>query len=402
MCYLTASEGLQPAPRASLILNSNMTELRGRVTETFHALYGAPPTHLVRAPGRVNLIGEHTDYNEGFVLPMAIDRAIWIALRPRTDRHIKLYSLDFANEFTFSLDQITYNKEGWGKYVKGMAWVLHNNGYQLTGWEGVIVGDIPIGAGLSSSAALELAAAGAFAAASGFTWEPTRMAQLAQVSENSWIRVKSGIMDQLVCANGKEGHTLFIDCRNLEMTPVPIPSEASVMILDTGTRRELADSEYNNRRRDCAVAAAKLDLHSLRDAKLKDLQNSQLDPVLLKRARHVISENARVLAAVTALQSGDLAELGNLLNVSHASLRDDFEVSRPELDQMVSLAQAHPHCYGARLTGAGFGGCVVALVRRGTETGFNERVAVEYLAATDLKAEIYTVNAADGAEIINL
>ncbi len=377
-----------------------MSELWDRVTETFTALYGGPPTHLVRAPGRVNLIGEHTDYNEGFVLPMAIDRAIWIALRPRPDRHIKLYSLDFANEFTFSLDRITYSQEGWGKYIKGIAWVLHNNGYQLSGWEGVIVGDIPIGAGLSSSAALELAAAAAFAAASGFAWEPTSMAKLAQVSENSWIRVKSGIMDQLVCANGKQGHALFIDCRNLEMTPITLPPEASVLILDTSTRRELADSEYNKRRRDCAVAAAKLGLSALRDAKLEDLSNPQLDPVLPKRARHVITENARVLAAVTALQSGNLAELGNLLNASHASLRDDFEVSRSELDQMVALAEAHPDCYGARLTGAGFGGCVVALVRRGAEKEFSERVAAGYLAATGLNAEIYAVNAADGVQII--
>ncbi|MEX1071482.1 MAG: galactokinase [Anaerolineales bacterium] len=377
-----------------------MTELRERITETFHAVYGAPPTHLVRAPGRVNLIGEHTDYNEGFVLPMAIDRSIWIALRPRNDREVKLYSLDFANEFSFNLDQITYNKEGWGKYIKGIAWVLHNNGYQINGWEGVIAGDIPIGAGLSSSAALELVAAGAFAAASGFAWEPTRMAQLAQVSENSWIRVRSGIMDQLVCAHGKQGHALLIDCRNLEMTPYSIPADVSVMILDTSTRRELTDTAYNDRRRECAVAAAKLGARVLRDAKLQDLANSQLDPVLLKRARHVLTENARVLDAVAALKQGNLAEFGTLLNASHASLRDDFEVSRPELDQMAAIAQSHADCYGARLTGAGFGGCVVGLVRRGAETEFSQRVAVEYMAATGLKAEIYAVNAMDGVEII--
>src|SRR5215213_4256792 len=246
--------------------------LRSAVVRAFEERFGEPPAWVARAPGRVNLIGEHTDYNDGFVLPMAIDRAVWIALRPRADRHVEVHSLDFNETGSFSLAQLGGCEGGWIEYVRGMAWALEKKDRKLPGWEGVTAGDVPIGAGLSSSAAMELATARAFAAVSGFAWDTREMALLAQKAENGWVGVHCGVMDQMISAAGEAGHALLIDCRSLETRPVPLPPGTSVVILDTATRRGLVDSAYNERRRATANAAAALEVPALRDVSVRGLE----------------------------------------------------------------------------------------------------------------------------------
>jgi galactokinase len=265
----------------------------------------------------------------------------------------------------------------------------------------VAAGDVPIGAGLSSSAALELAAARAFAALGGMPWEAREMALAAQRAENEWIGVQCGIMDQMISASGEEGHALLIDCRSLETKSVPIPAETAVVILDTSTRRGLVDSAYNDRRAHCELAAEALGVRALRDVDLATFESraDELEPLIRRRARHVITENERTLKAAAALERGDADEMGRLMNASHASLRDDFEVSRRELDVMVEQAQAHPACHGARMTGAGFGGCAVALVRRADAGDFARAVAAAYTRETGLTPRIYVCSATAGASV---
>lgn len=366
--------------------------------QAFMARFGEAPRQLVRAPGRVNLIGEHTDYNDGFVLPLAIERAVWIALRPRNDRRVQLFSLEFYSEGHFELDRLE-KVSGWLEYPKGVAWALQEAGLELRGFDGVLSGDVPRGAGLSSSAALELAAAKAFHAVSGFAWEPARMAQLAQRAENRWVGVNCGIMDQLISAAGVAGHALLIDCRSLELTPVPLPPGSKVVILDTATRRGLVDSAYNERRRQCEAAARFFGVAALRDVSLAQFSAAaaRLEPVMAKRARHVISENERTLQAAEAMRQGDSARLGQLMNNSHTSLRDDFEVSSAALNTMVELAQAHPGCFGARMTGAGFGGCAVALVAEPQMTAFVAEVTAHYQQRTGLTPQVTVTTASQGA-----
>lgn len=376
--------------------------LPDRVIEWFEQRFGEPPALLVRAPGRVNLIGEHTDYNDGFVLPLAIDRATWIALRPHPRRWVRVYSLDFRETAEFSLDQFVDEGRGWTEYVKGIAWVLQEAGFTLRGWEGVMAGDVPIGAGLSSSASLELATARAFEAVSSWKWDAAQMALLAQRAENKWVGVNCGIMDQMISAAGKKDHALLIDCRTLQSEAVPLPPETAVIILDTTTRRGLVDSAYNERRIQCETAAHHFGVKALRDVSLAELHahTSQLTPVTYRRAHHVISENERTLQATAAMHQQDAAALGQLMNASHASLRDDFEVSSPALNTIVGIAQNQPGCYGARMTGAGFGGCAVALVHTHTAPQFADAVSAAYQAATTLQPHIYICQATDGASII--
>lgn len=373
------------------------------VVQRFVTLFSERPSILVRAPGRVNLIGEHTDYNDGFVLPMAIDRAVWIALRPRGDRRLLLYSNDFSETAEFELAALQRANGGWGEYVKGVAHVLLDSGYPLAGWEGVIGGDVPIGAGLSSSAALEMATARAFASIGGWHWDARAMAIVGRRAENEWIGVNSGIMDQMISAGGQAGNALLIDCLSLHTEAVPLPPGVSVVILDTMTRRGLVDSEYNDRRMQCEEAATVLDVPALRDADLMLLarRSDALDPVLKRRARHVISENQRTLEAAAAMREGDVVALGRLMNESHASMRDDFEISRPEMDRMVDLAQSRPECYGARMTGGGFGGAAVALVRAERASLFAVTVSAAYQQATGLVPKVYICAASDGASVVD-
>jgi galactokinase len=375
--------------------------LQSRVIEEFTQRFGSPPGAIVRAPGRVNLIGEHTDYNDGFVLPMAIDRAIWIALRPRPDRQVLTYSLDFAESAEFALDQLE-KQAGWLEYLKGVAWALQEAGYSLTGFDAVVAGDVPIGAGLSSSAAWELAAARAFAVTSGFEWNAATMALLGQRAENKWVGMNCGIMDQMISAAGKADHALLIDCRSLETQVVPLPPETVVVVLDTTTRRGLVDSAYNERRSQCETAAQFFGVKALRDVTLEQLNDKrdQIDRVVYRRARHVIGENDRTLLAVDAMKHGEAIEMGQLMQLSHMSLRDDFEVSSRELNIMVECAENQAGCYGARMTGAGFGGCAVALVRQDAAEAFSVGVAGEYKTATGLTPNVYICTATNGAEVV--
>ena len=375
--------------------------LQDRITTEFIQRFGAPPTTIVRAPGRVNLIGEHTDYNDGFVLPMAIDRAMWIALRPRADRTISAYSLDMRETVEFDLDRFE-KQSGWGEYLKGVAWALIDAGFEVRGWEGVIAGDVPIGAGLSSSAAWELAAARAFASVAGFEWHAPRMALLGQRAENKWVGVNCGIMDQMISAAGKADHALLIDCRSLESQTVPLPPNTVVIVLDTATRRGLVDSAYNERRSQCEAAARFFNVKALRDVSVEQFnaRADELDSITRRRARHVVTEDDRTLRAVEAMRRGDAVELGQLMNASHVSLRDDFEVSSHELNVMAEVAQRHSGCYGARMTGAGFGGCAVALVRAEAVRDFVHGVSTDYRAATGRTPSIYVCRATNGAEVI--
>ena len=364
-----------------------------RAIDGFRARFGREPELVVTSPGRVNLIGEHTDYNDGFVLPMAIDRATVIAASRRTDRRVVAVSEGFG-ESAFSLDDLERSEPAWIEYVKGVAWAI--GPASLDGWDGFITSDIPLGASLSSSAALEVGALRVFSALGGLDWNPVVAAMLAQRAENDWVGMNSGIMDQLVCVSGSAGHALLIDCRDLSTTPVPIPDGVSVVILDTSTRRKLTESRYNDRRAECEAAAQLYGVDSLRDLRIDELPDGDAAGVLARRARHVVSENGRVLSAVEALSNGDVVSFGHLMNESHDSLRDDFEVSSAELDSIVEAARVAEGCLGARMTGGGFAGCAVALVETSVVESFGASVAKSYSGATGLKPAVYVVHASDG------
>ncbi len=377
---------------------------------SFQSQFHAKPSIQVRAPGRVNLIGEHTDYNEGFVLPMAIDRQVRIALRPRTDRRVAIFSLDLNERGEFDLDSLERGS-GWLEYLKGVAHELRIANYKLAGWDGVITGDVPRGAGLSSSAAVEMATARAFASASGFAWDAMAMARIGQRAENDWVGVNCGIMDQAVSAAAKAGHALFLDCRTLEYKHVPLPKNVAVVVLDTSTRRGLVGSAYNERREQCERAAQFFGVKALRDVSVKEFEErgkgklgignrESLDELAWKRARHIITENERVLQAVDAMHNDDTVTLGKLFNESHASLRDDFEVTNEALNWIVEIAQGQSACLGARLTGAGFGGCAAALVRRDSAGAFAEAVGAEYRTRSGMEARVYVCQASEGASVV--
>ncbi len=368
------------------------------VTRTFQTRFHRDPDFIVRAPGRVNLIGEHTDYNGGFVLPLAIDRAVWMAVAPRRDHTVSVHSIDYDQTASFSLDDLQRENAGWIEYIKGTAQALHDSGYALHGWDGVTTGDIPQGAGLSSSAAVEIAALSAFAAVSSLTLDPIKRALLGQKAENEWVGVQCGIMDQLISSCGKTNHALLIDCRSLETTPVPLPQGTAVAIMDTSTRRGLVESAYNERRAQCEEACRTFNVPLLRDVSLERFaaESDRLSALTRRRARHVISENDRTLQAAKALQAGDAARVGALMRESHISLRDDFEVSSDALNAMVEAALSHPACWGARMTGAGFGGCAVALIRAEAAEAFVSAVQNAYRQATGLSSSLYICTATDG------
>jgi galactokinase len=377
--------------------------LQQTVHQKFKEEFGEDPTFIVRAPGRVNLIGEHTDYNDGFVFPMAIDRATWIALRPREDNKVFAVSLDLNDKQEFQFDNIHRpEKTDWVDYLIGVTWALQERGYELTGWDGVVTGDVPIGSGLSSSAALELATARAFYAVSDFEWDAAIMAKVGMSAENDWLGVKTGIMDQMISAAGIENRALLIDCRSLETSTAPLPPNTAVVILDTSTRRGLVDSKYNERREQCEAATKHFGVKALRDVDTETFAKraDELEPLIRQRARHIISENDRTLRAKEAMNSSDPTFLGKLMIESHVSLRDDFEVSSEALDIIVDCANAEASCYGARMTGAGFGGCAVALVKADTVEEFVARVEASYTSKTKLMPKIYISQASNGAETV--
>jgi galactokinase len=367
------------------------------ISEAFRSHYGYFPAFISRAPGRVNLIGEHTDYNDGFVMPLALPHSTWIAFTPRTDAVVHLHSLDFNQTESFSLFDFT-KSVGWSEYVKGVAWALQRQGYVLKGFDGIVQSDVPIGVGLSSSAAIELASLNAFLTTSQFSIEPVQQAQLSQAAERDWVGTNCGIMDQMISAMGQKGRALFLDCRSLDFRYVALPNNAVIVVMDTGTRRALKESRYNERRAECELAAKHLGKTSLRNVSLDELTRAQLPDTLQRRTRHVVSENHRVLQVATGLL--DAVQIGTLLNESHQSLRDDFEVSSQALDSIVGIAQQSNGCFGARMTGAGFAGCAIALVEKGFEKKFIETVGARYSQATSLVPSFFLAEASHGAEVL--
>ncbi|ACY15222.1 galactokinase [Haliangium ochraceum] len=375
-----------------------------RVVAAFRKQFSGGPRVVVRAPGRVNLIGEHTDYNDGFVLPMAIDRAVWIALTPELQPRLIVKSLDKKNVARCSLKQMTPGTSDWFEYIKGVAWVLGREGRSTPGWQGLVVSEVPMGVGLASSSALALAAMRAFVSLAAGDWNAHQMAALVQRAEREWVGVSCGILDPLASAAGRRGHVMLVDCRSHELEYLPMPEELAVVVLDTQSRRGLLDGSPHERRAQCQNAARTLGVPALRDATISDLERrgGMLDDTTLRRARHVITENARTKEAAEALRSGAYERLGELLDSSHESLRNDFEVSNAALDAMVRHARRHAACYGARLTGAGFGGCVVALVRREALAAFIDATCSAYLAETGRRPHAYPCAPADGAGVAPL
>lgn len=363
--------------------------------------------HVARAPGRVNLIGEHTDYNDGFVLPIAIDRDVLMVGRRRPDRQVKLYSMDYQQLNAFSLDEITFDTSmRWSNYVRGVLDVLQEEGYALRGMDLAVTGNVPQGAGLSSSAALETATASIVSALCDLEIEPVRMARLAQRAENRFVGVQCGIMDQFVSRLGRHAHALLIDCRSFEYRHIPwLSTRLRLLVADTRVQRGLVDSEYNKRRRECeagvkALAKVLPEIMALRDVSVEQFQEHAhiLDPEVRSRCEHVVCENARVLEAVEALESGDWKHLGNLMYASHESLRDLYQVSCPELDAMVEIALGVDGVYGARMTGGGFGGCAIALVDEQAQEALEQAIWQRYPEITGRQPQLLPTGAADGAQ----
>lgn len=372
----------------------DLTELE----TAFIAKYGGSP-RTFRAPGRINLIGEHTDYNEGFVLPAAIDFATYVAGAPRHDRQVRVASLNFEHELDFDLDQppITAGAT-WARYVQGVALILEREGYRLCGADLLIDSDVPVGAGLSSSAALEIATAFAMASLSEQKVDGMTLAKIGQAAEHEFAGVRSGIMDQFVSVHGQSGNALLLDCRSMEWTPIPI-SNARFVICNTKVKHDLAESEYNKRRAECEEAARLLGHASLRDVSLGEFERraAELPAIPRKRAKHIISENQRVLDAVEALRLNHLEKLGQLIDESHESLQRDFEVSSDELNLMADLARGHQIVLGSRMMGGGFGGCTINILTSGDHADFMKKMSVDYRRETGIYPDIYECRIANGA-----
>jgi galactokinase len=384
--------------------DQRMSALKERATAAFTQTFGTPPALFIAAPGRVNLIGEHTDYNDGFVLPAAIDRHALMAITPRADRQVRIVAADFGSRASFNLDRIVVDDaHRWSNYQRGVAWALQEAGYTLSGMNIALSSDVPVGSGLSSSAAVEVAMAYAFQVVGGFALDGARRALLCQKAENGFVGMNCGIMDQFIVSLGQRDHALLIDCRSLDYTPVPLPDGCDVVICDTKKRRGLVDSEYNRRRKECERGAAILGVRALRDVTLEDLKarEADMDEVTYRRCRHVVSENERTVEGVSALRSGDVIRFGELMNASHLSLRDDYEVSCPELDAMVTAAWEQQGTLGARMTGAGFGGCTVSLVESASTTEFVQNVRQAYTRTTGVAPDVYVCQAEDGVRIID-
>ena len=379
-----------------------MTE--ARVEPVFRQLLDKG-AQLFRAPGRVNLIGEHTDYNDGFVMPAAIDMSTQIAIAPRDDRKLYFFSVNFSEEVEFDLDQRDARaRDHWSDYVIGVAVILEQTGHRLRGARLAIDGKVPLGSGLSSSAALEVATGYALLENSGLNIDRVELALLCQRAENEFVGMRCGIMDQFISCCGQAGMGLLLDCRSLDYKLLPLPDKALLVICNTMVKHELATGEYNARRAECEAGVKHLaqkipDVRALRDVTEVELElhGRDLPEVIYRRCRHVVSENARTLAAAAALERGHLDNFGELMKESHQSLRNDYEVSCKELDLMVDLAQQVEGVYGARMTGGGFGGCTINLVKAENADEFRRTVGQGYEKETGLKPEIYVCRAAAGA-----
>jgi galactokinase len=401
-----------------------METLRTRVAQLFQENFNSQPTFIVRAPGRVNLLGEHVDYNDGFVLPAAIDRAVWIACSPASTPHSTLVAADLSESISFSSETISAKTDlagkplpHWATYPVGCAWALNEAGYETRPINAVFTSDVPRGSGLSSSAAVEMAFIPAFLALSGDLSEalaqpkttveapmPDAMtrARLGQRAENHYVGVNCGIMDQFASACGKRDHALFLDCRSSEWQTVPLPNDIAIVVADTAVPRSLSDSAYNERRSACEEATRLLGAKSLRDVSVANFHRNKnkLPELVARRAEHVVEEIQRTEHAVFLLQQDNVRAFGCLMNECHESLRNLYEVSCPELDIMVNIARSLDGCYGARLTGAGFGGCTVNLVAQTEAETFAKALAERYTQETNKIPNVYICRAADGAGVV--
>lgn len=365
---------------------------------------------MAKAPGRVNIIGEHTDYNGGLVLPIAIDRYLYVAFSPIDERRVEIYSVDLdeRSEFWFG-ELLDRDQKGWRAYVRGVAWALETAGYKLPGLVAAIGGNVPIASGLSSSAALEVAVALAFCDSLERKPAKLELALLCRKAENEFVGVNCGIMDQYAAIFGEEGKAILLDCDQLKHDLVPFPADLEVVVCDTGVKRELAASHYNTRRAECEQALQTLNrelrpipnLSRLSTEELPDIEKL-LPPDHFKRVRHVVTENARVVAFAQALAAGDFEEAGSLMHESHVSLRDDFQVSCPELDAIVEAANRIEGTVGSRMTGAGFGGCSVNLVCPDASQEFREKVPQLYADATNKQGTMWVCKPAAGASVIRI
>jgi galactokinase len=370
------------------------------MTDEFTRRVGAPPTLWSRAPGRVDLMGSHTDYNHGYVLTMTIDRDTWLAARLRPDRIVTIRSLDVAGEGEFDLDDIQHNPaHRWVDYVAGVAQTLQKAGYPLTGFDGLLHSTVPMSSGLSSSAALEMATAVMFELTGGFTLDPVQRALLGQRAENRFVGVNCGILDQYTSSVGQAGCALLLDCRTITSRAAPIAPGIQVVVCDTQTKRALAGSEYGQRRAQCEEGALLLGVAALRDINSKQFlaRQHELPPEVTKRCRFIVEENQRVLMLADALTAGDRSQIASLTAASFAGARDLYEITIPEMEQMMAAMLSGLGMIGARQAGAGFGGCMVAFVEAEAVDAFAERVATTYAAATGIQPKVYAVQAAPGA-----
>lgn len=387
-------------------MKTAQTALESSVSQVFESLFGYPQQHIIQAPGRVNLIGEHTDYNDGFVLPCAINYQTVVAASVREDNIVRLVAVDYNQEMDqFNLDeQIEFVEDKmWANYIRGVVKCLLDAGYQFSGANIVVSGNVPQGAGLSSSAALEVVIGQTFKVLYDLKITQKQIALNGQKAENEFVGCQCGIMDQLISACGEENHALLLDCRSLDTTAISMPEEMVVMIINSNKKRGLVDSEYNTRREQCEAAAKAFSVTALRDLSLEQLQQGvdRIDPVTFKRARHVITENERTLQAAQALQKNDLKRMAQLMKESHTSMRDDFEITVPEVDSLVDIIKKQLNEEGGvRMTGGGFGGCVVALMLPEKVEAVKHAVEVEYEKLTGLKESIYVCQAKQGAGIV--
>ncbi|ROR11099.1 galactokinase [Erwinia sp. JUb26] len=377
--------------------------LQTTTQQIFNDTFGYAATDTIQAPGRVNLIGEHTDYNDGFVLPCAIDYQTVISCAKRDDRQVRVVAADYdSQQDIFSLDQpiVSHPEYMWANYVRGVVKHLQQRQPDFGGADLVISGNVPQGAGLSSSASLEVAVGTVFNHLYGLALDGAAIAVNGQEAENQFVGCNCGIMDQLISALGEKDHAMLLDCRTLGTRPVPMPEDIAVVIINSNFRRSLVGSEYNTRRQQCEEGATFFGQSSLRDvtlAQFNDRQN-ELDPLVAKRVRHVLTENARTLEAADALANGDLTRMAVLMAESHASMRDDFEITVPAIDQLVDIVKAAlGESGGVRMTGGGFGGCVVALMPQDRVAGVKAAVAEQYEAQSGIKETFYVCKASEGA-----
>jgi galactokinase len=377
------------------------------IAKKFRTQFGVDP-HVFRAPGRVNLIGEHTDYNDGLVMPAAIGFYCWVAASPRRDRKLVVFSEEFRDQVEVELSSdVLRPSHTWSDYSVGVAAQLEKAGFALTGANLLIHGEVPIGAGLSSSASIEVATALALAEESGLSIDRIRLARICQQAENDFVGMRCGIMDQFISLHGRANHVLMLDCRSLRFELVPVSESVRLVVCNTGVKHKLAGGEYNRRREECEEAVCSLEkalpgIRALRDVSLEQLEEYRglLSEVAYKRAHHVVTENARVLDGMEALRKGSLHQFGEYMAESHRSLRDMFEVSCAELDLMVELANRQAGVYGARMTGGGFGGATINLVEASCASAFAESVANAYQNETGIVPTNYICTPADGGGLV--